>query len=105
MLDNVVAAETDNIPDIADIVADISKRKGFSNQLQADILMGTEGERTRMGLVNGLSFAAHASEELPVETRIGLEILAGALLQAQTPIQQIIGAAERLTQTEANTVQ
>ena len=105
MLDNVVAAETDNIPDIADIVADISKRKGFSNQLQADILLGTEGERTRMGLVNGLSFAAHASEELPVETRIGLEILAGALLQAQKPIQQVISTAEYPTQTGESIIQ
>ncbi|MCB0021028.1 MAG: hypothetical protein KDE09_24700 [Anaerolineales bacterium] len=100
MLDNIVAAEAENIPDIGDIVADIGKRKGFSNQIQADILMGTEGARTRMGLVNGLSFAAHASEDLPVETRLGLEILAGALLQTEKPVRQVVGATERMMHLE-----
>ncbi|MCB0017710.1 MAG: hypothetical protein KDE09_07960 [Anaerolineales bacterium] len=82
------------------IVADTGKRKGFSNQIQADILMGTEGASTRMGLINDLSFAAHASEDLPVETRLGLEILAGALLQTEKPIRHVVGATERMMHLE-----
>jgi len=50
------------------------------------ILIGTEGHKTRFGLVNGLSFAAHQVED--VEHTIELEALAGAVLMGH-PLQPL----------------
>ena len=51
-----------------------------------------------MGLVNGLSFAAHATADLPIETRVGLEMLAGAVLGSREPLAMVVGTDERRLQ-------
>jgi hypothetical protein len=89
MLDAVIEAETERLPDIAGIVADLADRKGLTKATQDNILIGTESARTRMGLVNGLSYAAHATPELPIGARVMLEILAGRVLTAQASVADL----------------
>jgi hypothetical protein len=86
MLDQIVRAEAEHIPDLADVIADLCKQKGLSQPVHDLILIGTEGNKTRFGLVNGLSFAAHQIDD--IEHTIELEALAGAVLMGQ-PIQPL----------------
>jgi hypothetical protein len=94
MLDAVVEAETERLPDIAGIVADLANRKGLTKTTQDNILIGTESAKTRMGLVNGLSFAAHATPELPIGARVMLEILAGRVLTSQASVTDLWSPSE-----------
>jgi len=97
-LETIVKAEMDAIPDLRDVVAGICKNKGFSEHLIGDILIGTEGRKTRMGLVNGLSYAAHAAAEVDQESRIDMEFFAGAVLQATNhEVHQMAKSRSRLT--------
>lgn len=84
-IESIVAAEAHELPNLGDVVRDLAKRYNLKEDLTNNILIGTEGDRSRMGLVNGLSFAAHATADLDVERRIDLEFFAGAVLMADTP--------------------
>jgi hypothetical protein len=75
-LNNVVEAEMDNIPNFGDVVTAIAKDKGLLEYRDL-IIMGSETDQTRMGLVNGLSFAARDAEQ---EHAIVMESLAGEYL-------------------------
>lgn len=79
VLERMVMAEAEKIPEIAKVVDHICRQHNLSQAVKDNILLGTEGEKTRMGLVNGISFAAHASD-LSMESQIDLETLAGAQL-------------------------
>ena len=89
MLEAVIIAETERLPDIAGIITELAERKGLTKATQDHILIGTEAETTRMGLVNGLSYAAHATPELPIGARVMLEILAGRVLQGGESINSL----------------
>jgi hypothetical protein len=75
-LDNIVSAEMQKIPNFADVVTSIAKDKGLLEYRDL-IIMGAETDQTRMGLVNGLSFAARDSQ---VEDALVMENLAGHFL-------------------------
>lgn len=77
MIDAVVRAEAETIPDIGDVVADLCKKHRLSPAVQSAVLIGTEGAHSLMGLINGFSYAAHQVEMNP-DDRIGLESLAGS---------------------------
>jgi len=85
MLDHIVRAEAENIPDLAHVIANLCKDKGLSQPVHDLILIGSESQNTRFGLVNGLSFAAHHMED--VDLAIRLESMAGAILMGN-PIKQ-----------------
>lgn len=76
LLGELVKAQMDQIPSFTKVVDQLAKDKGILPYKDL-ILMGSETEQNRMGLVHGLSFAAkHADPELAVD----LESMAGALL-------------------------
>jgi hypothetical protein len=85
MLNQVVRAEAEKIPDIAKMVEAVCKQHGLSQPVHDAILMGTERAKTRMGLVNGLSFAAHQFDD--IEMAIRLESMAGAVLAGNNPLK------------------
>jgi len=87
VLERMVMAEAEEIPEIAKVVDTICRQYNLSQAVKDNILLGTEGEKTRMGLVNGISFAAHASD-LPMEAQIDLETLAGAQLIGRSSVSQ-----------------
>ena len=56
----------------------LCKVHGYSEETQQEVFMGTEGQRTRMGVVNGLSYAAKSIES--PDERALMEAHAGRVL-------------------------
>lgn len=78
MLERVVECEVEAIPNVGKSIEEICKLKGLSQVVHDNILMGTRGEETRMGIVNGLSYAAQKIKD--VELQHDMESWAGAIL-------------------------
>lgn len=78
MIEKVVQREVEEIPDVGKAIERICKLKGLSQEMHDEILIGTEGKKTRMGLVNGLSYAAQRAGN--VELQYNMETWAGAIL-------------------------
>jgi hypothetical protein len=78
MLDNVVEAEVDKVPDLGNTIDTLAKRYKMTEQEKSAVLIGTERQPTRMGVINGITFMAQTLED-PDRT-LGFEALAGALL-------------------------
>lgn len=68
------------LPNLAEVLNGLSKSYGWDDDAQSQILIGTEGQETVMGLVNGVSFAASKIEDSA--KRVEMEIQAGAILVA-----------------------
>lgn len=79
-LNRVYEVSNKSLGNIADVVAGLGKTYGWGEDTTRQILIGTEGQETVMGLVNGVSFAAIKQES--AEDRAELEIQAGAILTA-----------------------
>lgn len=77
LIDAVVRAQANKMPDLADVVTGLVKKHGLSQDARDNILLGTEGAYTSMGLVNGLSFAAHRTAKMDDDSRHKLEGMAG----------------------------
>lgn len=89
MLEETVEAETVAIPNLNDVISGVVKKFKLNDNVQAEILKGTEAKNTRMGFVNGLSFAAHSTPGLDQDTRIQLETMAGDALAGELFGQKI----------------
>lgn len=83
-LEEVILAEEDEIPNLTAVIDNIATVNRYNNDTKSAIAIGTEGKMTRMGLVNGLSFAAHKVEGLDQEDRIALEFFAGTVLKNES---------------------
>lgn len=79
-LDRVYAVSNKSLGSITDVVAGLAKQHGWSEDTTKQILVGTEGQETVMGLVNGVSYAATKQET--AEARADMEVQAGAILTA-----------------------
>lgn len=79
LLESIVAAESEKIPTLAVTIDKIMEQYRLPKAVRDDIVIGTEGNRSRMGVVNGLSYAAHQSL-VKQEDRELLENIAGATL-------------------------
>ena len=80
MYKQVLQAEEERLPNIADFISGLADAHRWNDHVRDTILLGTEGEQTRMGVVNGLSFAAHSAENVNDDLRQMLELLSGKLL-------------------------
>lgn len=78
ILEAITMAEAAQIPDIESVIAGIAKKHRLNEETTGRILTGTEGARSVMGVVNGLSHAAHSTPGLSDEDRFDLEAMAGA---------------------------
>lgn len=81
MVAKVAIAARQVMPSFRQVVDTVVKDHNLSQADRDLILMGTEGEHTRMGLVNGISYAAHATDHSTEKTR-RLERLAGSWLMS-----------------------
>jgi len=88
MIERAVWAQAQQLPDVGDVIRKLCEAKGYTEDTQANILMGTEGQHTRMGLVNGLSAAARDFEN--PDQRLVLESMAGAILVETDPVWSVI---------------
>lgn len=81
VLEKMIAAEAEAIPQFTDVLAGLSAHYGWDDKTYATVAIGTEGKDTRAGLVNGITFAAHTIERAPSE-QADMEILGGRILMA-----------------------
>lgn len=81
VLEKMIAAEAEAIPHFTDVLAGLSAHYGWDDKTYATVAVGTEGRDTRAGLVNGITFAAHAIPREPSE-QADMEILGGRILMA-----------------------
>jgi hypothetical protein len=80
VLNRIYEVTNKALPNLADVLNGLSKSYGWDDDAQSQILIGTEGQETVMGLVNGVSFAASKIEDSA--KRVEMEIQAGAILTA-----------------------
>ncbi len=80
ILNRIYAVTNKALPNLTDVLNGLSKTYGWDDDVQNQILIGTEGQETVMGLVNGVSFAASKIEDSA--KRVEMETQAGAILTA-----------------------
>jgi hypothetical protein len=79
VLDRLIRADQEALPNFADAVGKIAKRNGWAEVVEDRILIGSEGHETRWGLVMGVTAAARQVED--PTARADMERAAGALLK------------------------
>lgn len=87
MMDRILEAELETIPNFADYVKFFCKDNGVSEVGYGLVMAGTEGRADRMALVNGLTYYAHEQENY--DTQIRMETLGADLLFGQKESAQI----------------
>lgn len=80
VLNRIYEVTNKALPNLADVLSGLSKQYGWDDDAQSQILIGTEGQETVMGLVNGVSFAASKIEDSA--QRVEMETQAGSILVA-----------------------
>ena len=95
MVEMAVQAETEEIPNIKDVLKSIVKKYKLSDDNSAFLHRGTENEATRMGVVNGITFMSQQLSD-PDEA-IKFESLAGRILVGD---ESLFGVASRRYQLQ-----
>lgn len=80
LLDKFIEAEDRHVEDLSDVINGLALSHGWSNEIKSQVTLGTEGKETVAAVVNGVTFAAHATKGLKDEDRLDLEVLGGSLL-------------------------
>jgi len=80
ILERMMAAEQELIPNFADVLRGMSSQYNWSEAVTASAFLGTEGRETRAGLVNGVTFTAH--KHFTGTAQAEMEMLGGAILAA-----------------------
>ena len=78
LLERIVRAEADKIPDLASVIDRIARTHNLNSSIRDNILIGSEQSLNALGIVHGLSWAAHSARD--ISEKIRLEELAGAYL-------------------------
>jgi hypothetical protein len=82
LIQRMVQAQYEQLPALDQIIDGLAERFEWSQEVTFAVVHGTENQRTVAGLVNGLTYAAHAAT-LPAQQAISLEMLGGKLLMAE----------------------
>lgn len=80
LIEKMVRAETELLPDLAQVVDSLCGVRKYNDEVKTRILAGSEGLFSRAGLIHGLSYAAHATPGIDARLRQDLEEQAGAVL-------------------------
>jgi hypothetical protein len=78
----MVQAQYEQLPALDRIIDGLAEKFEWSQELTFAVVHGTENQRTVAGLVNGITYAAHAVN-LPAQQAVSLEMLGGKLLMAE----------------------
>ena len=79
LIQRMVKAQYEQLPSIDDLINSMAEANDWSTQVTFNVVHGTNNNPTLFGLVNGLTYAAHASE-LPAHEAVELELLGGKVL-------------------------
>lgn len=82
ILEKMIAAESEQIPDFTTVLDGLAVRYGWDENTRMTIAVGTEGSQTRAGLVNGVTYAAHVIPNITPNDSADMEILGGRILLA-----------------------
>lgn len=89
VLNEFARAKYVELPNFTDVLSGLAKAHSWSDELKFTVAAGTENSATLQGVVNGISYAAHAAPNLQDTERIALEELAGAYLFAPARVQAL----------------
>lgn len=78
-MERVLVAEEVKLDDFSSILDGLALEYGWSTEVKTKVAIGTEGRETIMGIVNGVTFAAHTAFDA-VEAQTEMEKLGGVLL-------------------------
>jgi hypothetical protein len=79
IIEKLIQAEETHLPKFADIVNGLAMKHGWSVDFTGSVFAGSEARYSLAGLVNGITFAAHANASSP-EQMTEMEFLGGAFL-------------------------
>lgn len=79
-LNRIYAVSNKALPNLTDVISGLAKQYSWTDDAVKQVLVGTEGEETVMGLVNGVSYAASKMETSA--DRVDMETQAGQILVA-----------------------
>lgn len=98
-LDKIVEAELERIPSFGSVVAKLAENNKWNDDTKNLIMIGCEGNQSRMGLVNGISYAGRWLEDADPEESLALELFSGAVLMNEknfvTQLAANVDRAER----------
>lgn len=80
MLEKMVEAEKELVPNFQAVLRGLSLQYNWTEEISSAVTLGTEGQATRAGVVNGVTYAAH--KILTGTAQADMEILGGAILAA-----------------------
>lgn len=95
LLEDMIQADTQLIPDFTDVISGICLQHGWNEDIKIKIAQGTEGQETRAGLVNGVTWVSHFVED--PDTQLDFQIAGGAILVAK---DSVFSSAARLARAE-----
>jgi hypothetical protein len=84
LLNRVIEAEEKELDDFSTILEGICKEQGWKNGIRDSVMQGTENRQTVMGIVNGITYAAHAYKIDDQNQMLDMEVYAGSLLYAES---------------------
>lgn len=92
-LNRIYEVSNKALPNLTDVLSGLSKQYGWGDDTIKQVLIGTEGQETVMGLVNGVSFAAQkldsSAERVDMETQAGIILVAPDSLFARAAQQSV----------------
>ena len=94
--EEIAQAMLDELPDFSGIVEKFGSRKGLSDDIQDNILIGSERKMTRMGFINGLTWAA--GQQNDHELMVDMQGWAGSILVDRN---SLFGKAAEMAQVPA----
>ncbi len=84
MLEKMVEAEKELVPNFQAVLRGLSLQYNWTEEMSSAVTLGTEGQATRAGVVNGVTYAAH--KILTGTAQADMEILGGAILVANNSL-------------------
>ncbi len=80
----MVEAEKELVPNFQAVLRGLSLQYNWTEEMSSAVTLGTEGQATRAGVVNGVTYAAH--KILTGTAQADMEILGGAILVANNSL-------------------
>lgn len=79
IIDRLIEADATHLDNIGDIIGGLARRYGWDTEFTSAVGVGTEGQDTVLGVINGVTYAAHTQID-DITSQIEYEKLGGYLL-------------------------
>lgn len=90
-LEKIYQAELEALPDLADVINGFAKEYKWSDEVTDAVKLGTEGKATKMGVINGITYAAHAAANNNMDLMVDMSTLGGHLLNQPLRVFEAAG--------------